>query len=161
MGLLDDDENDSREERAFRMWMNSLGLKNTYVNNLYEDARSGLVLLKVIDKIEPGSVKWRKKVERKPNNKFKKINNTNYAVDLGKQMKLSLVNVGGPDITARNKKLILGFTWQLMRYHLLKFLASLSADGKPVADKDVLGWCNETVAAAFNADGSLLKQGPL
>merc|ERR1712228_1066039 len=26
-GLLDDDEGDSREERAFRMWMNSLGLK--------------------------------------------------------------------------------------------------------------------------------------
>jgi len=144
-GLLDDDEGDSREERAFRMWMNSLGLKKTYVNNLYEDARSGLVLLKVIDKIEPGSVKWRKKVERKPNNKFKKINNTNYAVDLGKQMKLSLVNVGGPDITARNKKLILGFTWQLMRYHLLKFLASLSADGKAITDKDVLAFCNEMI----------------
>merc|ERR1711933_103080 len=145
-GLLDDDEGDSREERAFRMWMNSLGLKKTYVNNLYEDARSGLVLLKVIDKIEPGSVKWRKKVERKPNNKFKKINNTNYAVDLGKQMKLSLVNVGGPDITARNKKLILGFTWQLMRYHLLKFLASLSADGKAITDKDVIDFCNDCVA---------------
>merc|ERR1711933_480046 len=145
-GLLDDDEGDSREERAFRMWMNSLGLKKTYVNNLYEDARSGLVLLKVIDKIEPGSVKWRKKVERKPNNKFKKINNTNYAVDLGKQMKLSLVSVGGTDITARNKKLILGFTWQLMRYHMLKFLASLSSDGKAIGDKDVIDCCNNLVA---------------
>merc|ERR1712130_440528 len=147
-GLLDDDEGDSREERAFRMWMNSLGLKKTYVNNLYEDARSGLVLLKVIDKIEPGSVKWRKKVERKPNNKFKKITNTNYAVDLGKKMKLSLVNVGGSDITARNKKLILGFTWQLMRYHLLKFLASLSVDGKPVTDKDVINFCNNSIKNA-------------
>ena len=144
-GLLDDDEGDCREERAFRMWMNSLGLKKTYVNNLYEDARGGLVLLKVIDKIEPGSVKWRKKVERKPNNKFKKINNNNYAVELGKKMKLSLVNVAGPDITARNKKLILGFTWQLMRYHMLKFLASLSADGKAITDKDVLAFCNDTV----------------
>merc|ERR1711933_348300 len=110
-GLLDDDEGDTREERAFRMWMNSLGLKKTYVNNLYEDARSGLVLLKVIDKIEPGSVKWRKKVERK-----------------------------------RNNKLILGFTWQLMRYHLLKFLASLSADGKAITDKDVVDFCNNCVA---------------
>lgn len=147
-GLLDDDEGDSREERAFRMWMNSLGLKNLYVNNLYEDCRSGLVLLKVIDKIEPGSVKWKKKVERKPNNKFKKINNTNYAVDLGKQMKLSLVNIAGPDITARNKKLILGFTWQLMRYHLLKFLASLSVDGKQVTDKDVIAFCNNSIQKA-------------
>ena len=143
--LLDDDEGDSREERAFRMWMNSLGIKKMYVNNLFSDAVDGLVLLKVIDKIEPGSVKWKKKVERKPNNRFKKLSNTNYAVDLGKQMKLSLVGVGGSDITDRNKKLILGFVWQLMRYHLLKFLSSLSNDGKPVSDKDVLDWCNTTI----------------
>eukprot|EP01083_Nonionella_stella_P005287 15291_1 len=145
-GLLEDDEGDSREERAFRMWMNSLGIKNCYVNNLYEDSRSGLVLLKVINKIEPGSVKWRKKVERKPRHKLQKINNTNYAVELGQNMKLSLVNVGGPDITARNKKLILGFTWQLMRYHLLKFLASLSVDGKTITDKDVIAFCNSSIA---------------
>merc|ERR1712013_762968 len=136
-GIMDDDEGDSREERAFRMWMNSLGIKDLYVNNLFEDARSGLVLLKVIDKIEPGSVKW------------------------GKQMKLSMVNQDGPSIYDRKKKLLLGFTWQLMRYHLLKFLSSLSSDGKPIADKDVLSWCNDTVAAAFAADGSALKQGPL
>merc|ERR1712113_320668 len=145
-GLLDDDEGDSREERAFRMWMNSLGVKKLYVNNLYEDARSGMVLLKVIDKIEPGSVKWRKKVERRPNNKFKKISNNNYALELGKAMKLSLVGIGGQDITARNKKLILGFTWQLMRYHLLKFLASLSENGKAITDKDVVDFCNGSIA---------------
>jgi len=147
-GLLEDDEGDSREERAFRMWMNSLGIKNLYVNNLFTDATSGLVLLKVIDKIEPGSVKWKKKVERKPNNKFKKLNNTNYAVELGKNMKLSLVNVGGEDITDRRKKLILGFTWQLMRYHLLKFLASLSVDGKKITDKDVIDFCNNSIKNA-------------
>merc|ERR1712228_132193 len=145
-GLLDDDEGDTREERAFRMWMNSLGVKKLYVNNLFSDAVDGLVLLKVIDKIEPGSVKWRKKVERKPNNRFKKLSNCNYAVDLDKQMKLSLVGVGGSDITDRNKKLILGFVWQLMRYHLLKFLSSISADGKPITDKDVLARCNETIS---------------
>merc|ERR1712013_329218 len=129
-GIMDDDEGDSREERAFRMWMNSLGIKDLYVNNLFEDARSGLVLLKVIDKIEPGSVKWRKKVERRPKkNKFKMVSNGNYAVELGKQMKLSMVNQDGPSIYDRKKKLLLGFTWQLMRYHLLKFLSSLSADG--------------------------------
>jgi len=161
-GIMEDDEGDSREERAFRMWMNSLGIKDLYVNNLFEDARSGLVLLKVIDKIEPGSVKWRKKVERRPKkNKFKMVSNGNYAVELGKQMKLSMVNQDGPSIYDRKKKLLLGFTWQLMRYHLLKFLSSLSSDGKPIADKDVLAWCNETVANAFSADGSLLKSGPL
>merc|ERR1712244_166553 len=103
------------------------GIPKMYVNNLFSDAVDGLVLLKVIDKIEPGSVKWKKKVEKKPNNRFKKLSNTNYAVDLGKQMKL-------------------GFVWQLMRYHLLKFLSSISADGKPITDKDVLAWCNQRIA---------------
>ena len=32
----------SREERAFRMWINSLGIES-YVNNLFEDVRNGLV----------------------------------------------------------------------------------------------------------------------
>jgi len=143
-GLMDDDAGDSREERAFRMWINTLGLGDLYINNLFEDCQDGLTLLKVIDKIEPGTVKWNK-VEMKPNNKFKKLSNCNYAVVLGKQLKLSLVNIGGNDIVDRNKKLVLGMTWQLMRYHMIKFLASVSTNGKPVTDKDILEWCNNTV----------------
>jgi len=146
-GLMNDDAGDSREERAFRMWINTLGLGDLYINNLFEDCHDGLTLLKVIDKIEPGTVKWNK-VEMKPNNKFKKLTNCNYAVVLGKQLKLSLVNVGGNDIVDRNKKLILGFTWQLMRYHMLKFLANVSVNGKQVTDKDILEWCNKTVQDA-------------
>ena len=44
--MMNDDEGDNREERVFRMWMNSLGM-DTYVNNLYGDLFDGLVLLKV------------------------------------------------------------------------------------------------------------------
>jgi len=144
-GLMDDDAGDSREERAFRMWINTLGLGDLYINNLFEDCRDGLTLLKVIDKIEPGTVNW-KKVDMKPNNKFKKVNNCNYAVVLGKSLGLSVVNIGGPDIVAANKKLLLGFTWQLMRFHMLKFLASLSKQGKGITDKDILVWANQQAA---------------
>lgn len=144
-GLMDDDAGDSREERAFRMWINTLGIGDLYINNLFEDCKDGLTLLKVIDKIEPGTVLW-KKVEMKPNNKFKKLSNCNYAVVLGKQLKLSLVTTGGSDIVDGNKKLLLGFTWQLMRYHMLKFLASLARGGKQLTDEDLLSWANETVA---------------
>ncbi|ETO02507.1 fimbrin/plastin, partial [Reticulomyxa filosa] len=56
---------------------------------LMDDDANGLTLLKVIDKIEPGTVLW-KKVEMKPNNKFKKLGNCKYAIVLGKQLKLSL-----------------------------------------------------------------------
>lgn len=37
-----DDVEATREERAFRLWINSLGIA-TYVNNLFEDVRTGLV----------------------------------------------------------------------------------------------------------------------
>ena len=42
--LPDDDSGDSREERAFRMWINSLGI-DTYVNSLFDDVRDGVLLL--------------------------------------------------------------------------------------------------------------------
>jgi len=151
-GLLEDDFGDSREERAFRMWINSLGIKDLYINSLFEDVKDGLGLLKVIDHIEPHIVDW-KKAEMAPNNKFKKCTNNNYAVDLGKhkELNLSLVGTGGSDIVDGNKKLILGFVWQLMRKHTLKFLAEVQAKkfgGKPVTDEMIVSWANETVKAS-------------
>ena len=67
--MLDDDIEGSKEERAFRFWINSLGIEDVFINNLYEEARDGLVLLKVIDKISPGIVDW-SKVEKKPKTLF-------------------------------------------------------------------------------------------
>lgn len=148
-GLLEDDFGDSREERAFRMWINSLNIPELYVNSLFEDVKDGLCLLKVIDKVQPGLVSW-KQVEMAPNNKFKKISNNNYAVVLGKtkELNFSLVGIGGSDIVDGNKKLILGFVWQLMRFHTLKFLAEVQAKkfgGKAVTDQMIIDWANEQV----------------
>jgi len=147
-GLMDDDKGDSREERMFRMWINSLGIDDLYVNSLFQDCRDGLVLLKVLDKVEPGIVSWAK-VEKNPNNKFKKIANCNYAVVLGKQLKFSLVGIGGSDIEdAKNPKLLLAFVWQLMRYHTFKFLAEVQKKkfgGKAVGEAEVMEWANNLV----------------
>lgn len=44
---------------AYRNWMNSLGVE-PYVNHLYSDLRSGLILLKIFDVIKPGIVDWKK-----------------------------------------------------------------------------------------------------
>lgn len=38
--MMEDDAQTSREERCFRLWINSLGI-DTYVNNLFEDVRTG------------------------------------------------------------------------------------------------------------------------
>jgi len=47
--MLDDDIEGSKEERDLRFWINSLGIEVVFINNLCEEARNGLVLLKVID----------------------------------------------------------------------------------------------------------------
>jgi len=145
-GLLDDDIGDSREERVFRMWINSLGVDDLYVHNLFEDLRDGVVLLQIMDKVEPGAVSW-KTVNRPPKNKYKRVENANYVVVLGrsKLFSFSLVGIGGVDIVDGKKKLILSIVWQLMRYHSLKVLSSLSSDGSLASDRDILAWANSRV----------------
>jgi len=68
-------------------------------------------LLKVIDKVKPGSVDWKKKVEKKTNFKIGKVHNANYCVDLGKEMKFVLIGIGGVDLVDGNKKLTLAYVW--------------------------------------------------
>lgn len=38
--MMTDDAQTSREERCFRLWINSLGI-DSYVNNVFEDIRAG------------------------------------------------------------------------------------------------------------------------
>ncbi|OQS06921.1 fimbrin [Thraustotheca clavata] len=139
--IWDDDVGDTREERCFRMWINSLGLSDTYVNHLFADLKDGLVILKTLDKMESGVVSWTK-ANVAPANKFKKVENCNYCVVLGKQLKFSLVNIGGVDIAEGNKKLVLSLIWQMMRHNSLKLLSSL---GKDINDKDIIDWANAKV----------------
>lgn len=73
--LGDEDDEGSKEERSFRLWINSLGImdgeEQLFVRNIYEEARDGLLLLKVIHRINPNVVEWNR-VEKNPNNTFKK-----------------------------------------------------------------------------------------
>nr|CAB3447073.1 unnamed protein product [Digitaria exilis] len=71
-----DDVEASREGRAFRLWINSLGIP-TYVNNLFEDVRTGWVLLEVLDKISPGSVNWKHASKPPIVMPFRKVENCN------------------------------------------------------------------------------------
>lgn len=149
--MILDDEQDSKEERAFRMWINSLGIE-TYVHHLFEGVRDGWVLLEVLEKITPGSVNW--KLANRPPIKmpFKKVENCNQAVGIGKQLKFSLVNVAGDDIVEGNKKLILAYLWQLMRHNVLQLLENLKVRGsKEISDVDIISWANNEVKRADKA----------
>jgi plastin-1 len=105
-----------------------------------------LVLLQAFDKIKPGSVEWKKVNKATPiTSRFKQVENTNYAVLLGKSLKFTLVGIQGSDITDGNKTLTLGLVWQMMREHIIQTLKSISKEGKDVTEADMIKWANETV----------------
>lgn len=152
-GLDDEDDGDNREERVFRMWMNSLALGDppgsVYINNLTHDLWDGIHLLETMEKVQPGVVNWKKvtkpKGEGKKVNKFSAVANCNYAIELAKgPMKLSTVGIGGVDVHNKNRKLILAVVWQLMRLQVLKLLSDVGG-GKAPKDDEVISWANEQV----------------
>lgn len=65
-------------------------------------------LLEVLDKVSPGSVNWKHATKPPIKMPFRKVENCNQVVKIGRQLKLSLVNVAGNDFVQGNKKLILG-----------------------------------------------------
>ncbi|KAJ9169989.1 hypothetical protein P3X46_018126 [Hevea brasiliensis] len=150
--MMEDDVETSREERCFRLWINSLGIF-TYVNNVFEDVRNGWVLLEVLDKVSPGSVNWKQTTKPPIKMPFRKVENCNQVVQIGKELHFSLVNVAGNDIVQGNKKLILAFLWQLMRFTMLQLLKNLRShssysQGKEITDADILNWANSKVKKA-------------
>lgn len=116
--------------------------------------QDGTILLQAFDKIAPGSVTWRR-VSKRPQateenpypemSRFKAVENTNYAVDLAKANRMSIVGIQGADIVDGTKTLTLGLVWQLMRKNVVQTLASLSTNGREITDSDIVRWCNETV----------------
>nr|GMC88288.1 fimbrin-5-like [Ipomoea batatas] len=137
------------EERCFRLWLNSLGI-DTYVNNLFEDVRTGWVLLEALDKVSPGIVNWKQATKPPIKMPFRKVENCNQIVEIGIKLNFSLVNVDGNDIMQGNKKLILAFLWQLMRFSMLKLLKQLRfhSHGREISDTDILNWANKKVRSA-------------
>ena len=156
--LPEENEGDSREERAFRMWINSLGLDDSagFCTNLFDDIRDGVLLLHVMDHVKPQSVEWGKVNTARPIKLvFKRIENLNYAVSLAlnKPFGFSLVGVQGKDIADGNTKLTLALIWQLMRSHLVSFLASLrsASGGTSSSDEQMVQWANDQVRGANGA----------
>lgn len=145
-GLL---EGETREERTFRNWMNSLGV-NPHVNHLYGDLQDAMVIFQLYERIKV-AVDWNNKVNKPPYPKLgtnmKKLENCNYAVELGKSAKFSLVGIGGQDLNDGNATLTLALVWQLMRRYTLNVLEELG-DGQKVNDDIIVGWVNKTLAEA-------------
>lgn len=62
----------------------------------------------MLDKVSPGAVNWKHATKPPIKMPFKKVENCNQIIRIGKELNFSLVNVAGNDIVQGNKKLILG-----------------------------------------------------
>ena len=135
--LIEDDTEGSREERSFRMWINSLDLEGIKLNNLYEDSKTGILLLKMEDKVTKGCVNW-KNVDLKCSNVFKVGVNCQEVVDAAKRSGYSVVGIGSQDIREGNKKYILAIVWQIMRKHTLQVIGDKT-------EEELVNWANGRV----------------
>jgi plastin-1 len=144
----DFDAEGEREARVFTLWLNSLEVQPA-VNSLYDDLRDGTILLQAYDKVIKGSVNWRH-VNKPPASggeisRFKAVENTNYAIELGKQNRFSLVGVQGADITDGQRTLTLGLVWQLMRKDISETLSALAQrlGKREITDAEMVKWAND------------------
>lgn len=164
---IDDfDAEGEREARVFTLWLNSMDVKPT-VTSFFDDLKDGIILLQAYDKVIQGSVNWRH-VNKPPANavtpvsqdedeqyltiksgmsRFKAVENTNYAVEIGKQNRFSLVGIQGADITDGQRTLTLGMVWQLMRKDITNTLSALAQrlGKREISDSDMVQWANNTV----------------
>jgi plastin-1 len=146
--IEDFDAEGEREARVFTLWLNSLDVQPP-VQSFFDDLRDGAVLLQAYDKVIPGSVNWRH-VNKAPAgggeiSRFKAVENTNYAVELGKQNHFSLVGIQGADVTDGQRTLTLGLVWQLMRRDIVATLSALAQrlGKRDIADADMVRWAND------------------
>ena len=168
---IEDMIEETREEKMYRNWMNSLGVKPR-VNYIYSDLFDGLVIFQLMDFIKPGVVDWKKRVKKADQmskiqaKRFQEIlGNCNYAVELGKKLGFVLVGVGGSDIMegktynlirtrkylrikiiSGNKVLTLALIWQLMRAYTLSLLSQLNTDETPIVESEIITWANTRLA---------------
>ncbi|XP_040285881.1 plastin-1 [Bufo bufo] len=147
--FLNQIEGETNEERTFRNWMNSLGV-NPYVNHMYSDLNDSLVIFQLYDQIRV-PVDWGR-VNKPPfsalGGHMRKIENCNYAVDLGKnKARFSLVGICGSDLHRGNRTLTLALIWQLMRRYTLNVLSDLG-EGAKIDDRTIIKWVNETLRNA-------------
>jgi len=147
--IEDFDAEGEREARVFTLWLNSLDVQPS-IASFFEDLRDGTILLQAYDKVIPQSVNWRHVNKRTTNGgevmRFKAVENTNYAVELGKQNHFSLVGIQGADITDGQRTLTLALVWQLMRRDIINTLGGLAQrmGKRDLSDSDMVSWANTT-----------------
>jgi hypothetical protein len=103
--------------RIFKNWINSQGIDDVYVNHLINDLKDGRILLKIIDRLKPGSVDWNKKYSDKLNSRIHIVQNCNSVIEICKNLGVKVIGIDGVDIVDGRVTLILGLVWQLCKIY--------------------------------------------
>ena len=119
------------------MWINSMQIENCFIDNLFEEVRDGLVILRVCHRIDNASVDMTKP-NWTPKNMFHRNGNCDMAEASMTTLGVRCVGVGSQDIRDGHKKNILAMVWQLMRVHYLKIIGSKT-------EADLINWVNSVV----------------
>lgn len=94
------------------------------ISFLYPPLMGGVVILKLEEAIEQGSVEWKRVNPTDSYKKFgglqRKLENCNYAVEVGKKMGIRIIGIDGANISDGHQMFILAIVWQLMRKYTLR-----------------------------------------
>lgn len=112
-------------------------IENCFIENLYEEVRDGLVILRVCHRIDNATVDW-SQPNMTPKNMFHQNHNCDLAEQAMRTLGVRMVGVGSQDIRDGHKKNILAMIWQVMRIHYMKIIGNKT-------DADLLQWVNEVV----------------
>lgn len=141
VGLIDDDVEGSREERAFRLWVNSLGIDGVYIDDLYDGLSDGWTLCKVVDRVDNSVINWKNVSQNPKNYQFGNPVNLKEAITGCKGMGLKMIGIGANELNKKDRKEILATAWSICKTHYLKLIG-----GK--TEKDLVAWANERVGGA-------------
>ena len=131
-------EESSTESRSYSRWIGSLLGVN--MKDLFSEISSGVILLQLLELVQPGCVDW-KQGHKRPKGSFKCIENCCLAVTVGKQIGLKLVGIDGRDLYDGVPKLVHSFLDQLRRTHQATMLTALSGGQQKVLYALVSGMC--------------------
>eukprot|EP01083_Nonionella_stella_P072099 194180_1 len=148
--LLKGTSKSKKEIDRYAGWINTALSPSITIVSLLDDLSSGYILLKLLDKSQPGCVSWRN-VRKKIRHKFDKVNNCNLVMKIcDEELGFSLVGMAGSDIVDGNDKFINSLLSQLMRCYATRQLSAAlfknAKSKKVVTDADILQWVNLTIA---------------
>jgi hypothetical protein len=88
--------------------------------DLFQKLQDGLILMKLVNLIVPGTIPEKSMNKKDPLSIFQKQENLNQVISGAASVGCQIVNIGGQDIIAGKPTLILGILWQLIKLQLLR-----------------------------------------